>query len=162
MQLDKKSIRRGVIAPPEMVIFQHLPDGAEVLKPVPDRIRQLRDEIFTATSAVGPSIEAEDPAEGARQETARLAVHTGSGIEGLATQTGDYLTEQGLQVVEVGNADRLDYEISRVIVHSDRFPYTVRYLASLLGLQQSQILNQTYADPPADIVVVLGRDWQVP
>jgi LCP family protein required for cell wall assembly len=164
MQLDKKSIRRGVIAPPEMVIFQKLPDGAEVLKPVPDRIRQLRDEIFTATSAVGPSvpIEEEDPAEGARQEAARLAVRNGSGIEGLATQTGEYLTDQGLQVLEVGNADRLDYEISRLIVHSDRFPYTVRYLASLLGLEESQILNQTYADPPVDMVVVLGRDWQVP
>ena len=161
-QLDKKSIRRGVIGPPEMVIFQKLPDGAEVLKPVPDRIRQLRDEIFTLTSAVGPSVEAEDPAEGARQETARLSVRNGSGIEGLATETGDYLTEEGLQVVEVGNADRLDYEISRVIVYSDRFPYTVRYLASLLGLEQSQILNQNTPDAPVDVVVVLGRDWQVP
>jgi LCP family protein required for cell wall assembly len=86
-QIDKKSIQKGVIAPPEMVIFQTLPDGAQVLKPVPDRIRQLRDEIFTLTSAVGPSVEAEDPAEGARQEGARLAVRNGSGIEGLATQT---------------------------------------------------------------------------
>jgi LCP family protein required for cell wall assembly len=161
-QLDKKAIRRGVIAPPEMVIFQKLPDGAEVLKPVPDRIRQLRDEIFTVTSAVGPSVAAEDPAEGARQETARLAVRNGSGIEGLATRTGDYLTEEGLQVVEVGNADRLDYEISRVVVYSDRFPYTVRYLASLLGIGESQILNQTTPDSPVDIAVVLGRDWDVP
>lgn len=161
-QLDKKSIQKGVIAPPEMVIFQTLPDGAQVLKPVPDRIRQLRDEIFTLTSAVGPSVEAEDPAEGARQEGARLAVRNGSGIEGLATQTSEYLTDQGLQVVEVGNADRLDYEISRVIVYSDRFPYTVRYLASLLGLEESQILNQVTPDAPVDIAVVLGRDWQVP
>jgi hypothetical protein len=151
-----------VIAPPEMVILQTLPDGAQVLKPVPDRIRQLRDEIFTLTSAVGPSVEAEDPAEGARQEGARLAVRNGSGIEGLATQTSDYLTDQGLQVVEVGNADRLDYEISRVIVYRDRFPYTVRYLASLLGLEESQILNQSTPDAPVDIAVVLGRDWQVP
>jgi LCP family protein required for cell wall assembly len=161
-QIDKKSIQRGVIAPPEMVIFQTLPDGAQVLKPVPDRIRQLRDEIFTLTSAVGPSVEAEDPAEGARQEGARLAVRNGSGIEGLATQTSDYLTDQGLQVFEVGNADRLDYEISRVIVYRDRFPYTVRYLASLLGLEESQILNQSTPDAPVDIAVVLGRDWQVP
>jgi LCP family protein required for cell wall assembly len=161
-QLDTGSIHKGVIAPPEMVIFQKLPDGAEVLKPVPDRIRQLRDEIFTVTSAVGPSVAAEDPAEGARQEGARLAVRNGSGIEGLATRTSDYLTDQGLQVVEVGNADRLDYEISRVIVYSDRFPYTVRYLASLLGLEESQILNQVIADPPVDVAVILGRDWQVP
>jgi len=161
-QLEKKSIRRGVIAPPEMVLFENLPDGAQVLKPVPDRIRQLRDEIFTFTSAVGPSVDTTDPAEGARQEVARLSVRNGSGIEGLATNTKDYLTDQGLQVLEVGNADRLDYEISRLIVYSDRFPYTVKYLASLLGLQESQILNQVYPDAPVDVVVILGRDWQVP
>ena len=89
-------------------------------------------------------------------------MRNGSGIEGLATNTKDYLTDQGLQVLEVGNADRLDYEISRLIVYSDRFPYTVKYLASLLGLQESQILNQVYPDAPVDVAVILGRDWQVP
>ncbi len=162
VQIDKKAIQRGVIAPPEMVLFQKLPDGAEILKPVPDRIRQLRDEIFTYTSAVGPSVTIEDPAEGARQERARLAVRNGSGMEGLATQTSDYLTDQGLQVIEVGNADRLDYQVSRIIVYNDRYPYTVRYLASLLGLDPGQILNQVYPDAPVDVAVILGRDWQVP
>jgi LCP family protein required for cell wall assembly len=165
LQLDKKGVKRGIIAPPDMVIFQTLPDGAEVLKPVPDHIRQLRDEIFTYTSAVGPSVVATsptDPAEGARQETARIAVRNGSGTEGLATQTSEYLKNQGLDVVEVGNADRLDYQISRLIVYNDRFPYTVSYLASLMGLQESQILNQSTPDSQVDIVVILGRDWRVP
>ena len=160
LQIDKKSIQRGVIAPPEMVIFQKLPDGAEVLKPVPDRIRQLRDEIFTYTSAVGPSITVQDPAEGARQEAARLAVRNGSGFEGLATQTAEYLQDQGLQVIEVGNADRLDYQVSRIIVYSDRFPYSVSYLASLMGLEAGQILHQPFPDSPVDVAVILGRDWQ--
>ncbi|HET7010741.1 MAG TPA: LCP family protein [Anaerolineales bacterium] len=163
-QIDKSSIQRGVIAPPDMVIFQILPDGAEVLKPVPDRIRELRDEIFTNTGAIGPSlpIEDQDPIEAARQETARLAVRNGSGIEGLATSTSEYLKSQGLNVTEVGNADRLDYEVSRILVHTDRYPYTVRYLAALLHLSESQILNQVVPDSPVDIVVILGRDWQVP
>jgi LCP family protein required for cell wall assembly len=161
-QIDKKQIRRGVIAPPDMVLFEVLPDGAEVLKPVPDRIRELRDEIFTNTSAIAPSVPVEDPIEAAKQETARLAVQNGSGIEGLATRTSDYLKAQGLNVTDVGNADRLDYEVSRIVVHSDRFPYTVRYLASLLHLSESQILSQVVPDSPVDIAVVLGRDWDVP
>ena len=163
-QIDKSSIQRGVIAPPDMVIFQMLPDGAEVLKPVPDRIRELRDEIFTNTGAIGPSlpVENEDPVEAAQQETARLAVRNGSGIEGLATSTSEFLKSQGLDVVEVGNADRLDYEVSRILVHTDRYPYTVRYLASLLHLSESQILSQLVPDSPVDIAVILGRDWQVP
>jgi LCP family protein required for cell wall assembly len=161
-QIDKKEIRRGVIAPPDMVLLQQLPDGADVLKPVPDRIRELRDEIFTNTSALAPSVPVADPIEAAKQETARLAVQNGSGIEGLATQTSDFLKAQGLNVIEVGNADRLDYEVSRILVHSDRFPYTVRYLAGLLHLSESQILNQVVPDSPMDIVVILGRDWDVP
>jgi hypothetical protein len=104
----------------------------------------------------------EDPIEAAKQETARLAVQNGSGIEGLATRTSDYLKAQGLNVTDVGNADRLDYEVSRIVVHSDRFPYTVRYLASLLHLSESQILSQVVPDSPVDIAVVLGRDWDVP
>src|SRR3989304_1916274 len=161
-QIDKKDIRRGVIAPPTMVLLQKLPDGADILKPVPDRIRELRDEIFTNTSALAPSVPVADPIEAAKQETARLAVHNGSGIEGLATQTSDFLKAQGLNIIEVGNADRLDYEGSRILVHSDRYPYTVRYLAGLLHLSESQILNQVVPDSPVDIVVILGRDWDVP
>ena len=161
-QIDKNEIRRGIIGPPDYVLFQNLPDGAQVLKPIPDRIRELRDEIFTYTGAIGPSVEVEDPVEAAKQETARLAVRNGSGIEGLATSTSEYLQAQGLQVVEVGNADRLDYEVSRILVHSDRYPYTVRYLATLLRLSESQILSQVVPDSPIDIAVILGRDWQTP
>jgi len=57
VQLPRSSIHKGVIAPPKMVGFYTLPDGAKVLRAVPDQIRVLRDEIFTSTSALGPSVE---------------------------------------------------------------------------------------------------------
>jgi LCP family protein required for cell wall assembly len=57
VQIPEDIIQRGVIAPPDMVGFHTLPNGQAVLRPVPDRIRALRDEIFTATSAIGPSID---------------------------------------------------------------------------------------------------------
>src|SRR4030065_849401 len=101
-QIDKKEIRRGVIAPPEMVLLQQLPDGADVLKPVPDRIRELRDEIFTNTSALAPSVPVADPIEAAKQETARLAVQNGSGIEGLGAQTSDFLKTPGVNGLQGG------------------------------------------------------------
>jgi len=55
VQIEKANIRSGVIGPPNMVRFYTRPDGAKVLGPVPDQIRLLRDEIFTATSGFGPS-----------------------------------------------------------------------------------------------------------
>jgi LCP family protein required for cell wall assembly len=105
MQVPPENIRRGVIGPPEMVLLETLPGGAEVLKPIPDKIRILRDEIFTATGAIGPSIDIEDPAEAARQENARLAVRNGAGVEGLASRTTEFLQEQGLNVVEVAGSE---------------------------------------------------------
>jgi LCP family protein required for cell wall assembly len=55
IQIPKTNIRAGVIGPPNMVRFYTRPDGAKVLGAVPDQIRLLRDEIFTATSGFGPS-----------------------------------------------------------------------------------------------------------
>ncbi|MGH2620828.1 MAG: LCP family protein, partial [Anaerolineales bacterium] len=55
-QVDLQDISKGVIAPPEMVLLDTHLDGAMVLKPVPDQIRALRDEIFTGTGAIAPSV----------------------------------------------------------------------------------------------------------
>ncbi len=55
VQIPKDTIRSGVIGPPNMVRYYTRPDGAQVLGPVPDQIRLLRDEIFTVTSGYGPS-----------------------------------------------------------------------------------------------------------
>lgn len=159
LQVPKGNISKAVIAPPDQVTLETMPDGAQVLKPVPDRIRELRDQIFTNTSVVGPSVTADDPSEGARIEAARISVRNGSGTEGLATQTADYFKGQGLNVVEVGNADRLDYDKSILMVQNATYPYAVRFLASLLNLSQSQILYPVTSDPEVDVIVVLGYDW---
>ncbi|MGD8731943.1 MAG: LCP family protein [Anaerolineales bacterium] len=63
VQVPKENIRSGVIAPPKMVNFYTRPDGAQVLRYVPDEVRALRDEIFVQTSAFGPSLP-QPPEEG--------------------------------------------------------------------------------------------------
>jgi len=161
MQIDPANIRRGVIGPPDMVLLQTLPDGAQVLQPVPDQIRLLRDEIFTLTDAVAPSIALDDPASASAQEGARVAVRNGAGIEGLATSTADYLRGLGVNVVEVGNADRMDYAKTVIIDYTGN-PYTSRYLMILLNLDPSQVLFQTIPDSPVDVAVIVGPDLTLP
>jgi anionic cell wall polymer biosynthesis LytR-Cps2A-Psr (LCP) family protein len=56
IKIPREQIQSGVIGPPKMVGFYTRPDGAQVLRPVPDAIRGLRDRIFTETSAFGPSV----------------------------------------------------------------------------------------------------------
>jgi polyisoprenyl-teichoic acid--peptidoglycan teichoic acid transferase len=60
-QIPGGNIHRGVIAPPNMVGFYTRPDGAQVLRAVPDQIRILRDEIFTSHSAFGPDVSGINP-----------------------------------------------------------------------------------------------------
>lgn len=60
VQVPRENIRQGVIAPPTMVGFHTRPDGASVLRPIPDQIRMLRDTIFIEPSSLRPL-----PVEGA-------------------------------------------------------------------------------------------------
>ncbi len=144
-----------------MILFESLPDGAQVLKPVPDQIRVLRDQIFTEPSAIGPSIPTDDPAAAARAENASVAVLNGSGIEGLAGRTTEWLVSQGIQVAKTDNADRLDYAKTLLIDYTGN-PYTARYLMGLMGLSESQILSQVGENSEVDVALILGSDWSVP
>lgn len=161
MEIDPTTIKKGVIGPPDMVLLSILPTGAEVLKPIPDQIRRLRDEIFTSTSAITPSISTNDPMNAAVLEGARLAVLNGAGIEGLAGRTAQFLEGQGLNVVEVGNADRLDYARTLIIDYTGN-PYTRQYLMNLSNLTESQILSQSDPNSDVDIALILGADWSLP
>jgi LCP family protein required for cell wall assembly len=161
LDIPLDSVHKGVIAPPDMVSLVTLPDGAQVLKPAPDQIRMLRDEIFTMSSAIGPSISDSEPASGAQQEVAKLAVLNGAGVEGLAGQTAQYLEGQGLTVAEVGNADRLDYAKTMVIDYTNN-PYTRQFLMTLMDLTEGQILNQFDASSEIDMALILGADWSLP
>jgi LCP family protein required for cell wall assembly len=54
VRIPKENIRQGVIGPPKMIAFHTRPDGANVLRAIPDQIRILRDYIFVETSSLGP------------------------------------------------------------------------------------------------------------
>ena len=159
MKVPPSEVERGVIAPPDMVLLETHFDGAQVLKPIPDKIRAMRDEIFTGTGAIAPTVQDPQATGAAQVESARLSILNGAGIEGLATDTAEFLTGQGLNIVQISNADRHDYDKSRLIVHSQNFPYTLRYLTEMLGLTEGQILRPVYPLPDIDVAVVLGWDW---
>jgi hypothetical protein len=161
LQVSPGDVARAVIAPPEMVTLETVIYGGEeakVLKPVPDKIRLLRDEVFTATGAIGPSLDTETPREAAELEAARLAVLNGAGEEGLASRFAEALQGLGFNVTEIGNADRLDYPTTRIVDYTGN-PYTVQYLVDLMDLTQSQVLFQTLPSSEVDVALIVGYDW---
>ena len=56
LKIPSDQIQTGVISPPNMVGFHTRPDGAQVLRFIPDQIRELRNQLFVETSALGPDV----------------------------------------------------------------------------------------------------------
>lgn len=157
--LDK--IKRGVINN-SMVIPARVTLGgeaADVLKPIYDKIRELRDEIFSSSGAISPMAQGDDDPLGlVKQENASVIVLNSTFTQGLAIQTGDYLKTQGINVINNGNADQ-NLAVTKVIDHTGR-PYMLKYLKELFNLGSSSQITSAY-DPnaAADIEIILGNDW---
>lgn len=156
-EVNPENIRYGVIDE-HYAQFWITFDGQQVLIPLRDRIRELRDYIFTTEA---PPLQADDPAARLKAEAATIEVLNGTTTAGLAALTAEHLQQQGLEVAHTDNADRSDYPESLVIVYTGK-TYTAEYLARLLGLALTAVVHG--ADPTAeyDISIILGADYQLP
>ncbi len=155
-KVPEKKILKGVIGPPDQVGLAKSPDGLAILIPVPDRIRLLRDKIFSGGAAIAPS-QVGDLAQLVKDEQARVVIQNGTQTAGLSPRTAEYFRSQGINVVQETNADRV-YDASSLVVVNGR-PYTIKYLADLMGIPESNIVNQYTPDAGMDIVVILGNSW---
>jgi LCP family protein required for cell wall assembly len=157
-QIDPKSIKQATIDE-NMVVGYNTPTDPpqNVLVPIRDKIRELRDEFFNIIPA-SPSGTAPAPAAAASSGTARIRVENGTQINGLAARTSDRLTAEGFNVVEIDSADRFDYPESTII--SYQADTTVaEAVAQALGLPASSIVTST-ANSTIDLKVILGGDYQ--
>lgn len=155
LQLDTTQIKKGIIDY-DMVIPTKSPEGEAILKPIPDKIRVLRDELFATAGSKSPLA---TPAVGStlvKDEAARVVIWDGSGA-GLGERTAEYLRGQGINVIQV--ADAGGYNPGTKIEIFNGKPNTVAYLAQLMGVTSANIWN-TY-DPSAglDVRVTIGGDW---
>jgi LCP family protein required for cell wall assembly len=157
-EVETDNIRYGVIDE-HYTQFWTTPDGQQVLIPLRDRMREMRDYIFTA-EAPSPGY-SEDPATHLAKEAAVIKVMNGTTTAGLAALTTDYLQQQGLQVTSPDNAGQSDYAQSLIIVHTGK-TYTAEYLTNLLGLPLTAVVHEPSSGTEYDIAVILGADFQPP
>ena len=155
-EVDREQIRYVVIDE-YYTQFWSTPDEQQVLIPLRDRIRELRDYIFT--SEAPPPQQEEDPAARLEAEAARIEVLNGTTTAGLAALTTDYLQQQGLEIASTDNAERSDYPESLVIVHTGK-TYTAEHLVRLLDLPTTAVVHGADADAEYDVSVILGADYQ--
>jgi LCP family protein required for cell wall assembly len=157
-EVDAENIRYGVIDE-NYTQFWTTPDGQQVLVPLRDNMRELRDYIFT--SEIPVSQDEDDPAARLAAEAATIEVLNGTTIVGLAGRTAEYLQQQGFQVARTDNADRSDYTDSLIIVYTGK-NYTAQYLVGLLNLPPTAVVQGPNPSAEYDISIILGTDYQEP
>ena len=161
------SIKPGVIDYTMMIDTTYDLNGQTlaVLRPFPDKIRELVDNVFGGGS-LGPMATG-DPTQLMQQEAARVLVINGSAVDGIGQKTFDYLKSQGMNVMGPGNMtdypDKYYYpplpERTMLIVHAGK-PYAMKYLTDLMKFDSSnQVVMDFDPNAAADIVLAVGSDW---
>jgi len=132
-------------------------ENASVMKPLPDKIRELRDQIFTVGGAVNPLANQNDLPGLMRADGARVRVLNGSFTAGLDTTTVNFLVNQGVPVTEIGPTEATN--ATMIVVYSPKL-YTLKYLQAVFGVTSSaQILFKPDPTSTVDVEVRLGNDW---
>ena len=152
--MEAEDISQVVIGS-EYITIGKSDDELDILKPIPDKIRLLRDDVFGTGGVLGPVAEGDSDILIA-EESARIAVYNGSYQSDLHTVTSNWFKEQGLNVVDESPTDAAVY--SQIFVYNSK-PYALQWLSDTLGVTTNNIYN--YYDPNAenDIVVILGDVW---
>ena len=168
-EIPISNIQKGIIDYTDMEPGTATVDSekVDILRPFPDKIRELVDNVFGGGSM--KPLSSGDSTQLMQQEAASIRVVNFSGVTGLATSTVDYLKSQGVNVIEeAGNhADFPEVEslvgfpLTRayIIVHTGK-PYAIQYLMTTFNVtSQSQVIISYDPNATEDIVVAIGTDW---
>jgi polyisoprenyl-teichoic acid--peptidoglycan teichoic acid transferase len=155
VQIPEENIKRGIISS-EHVIMATSPDGASVLKPRPEQIRRLRDEIFTAEGPISPAAANAESQELMQAEEANVSILNGTSTPGLAARTADFLKDRG---VIVNSDNSPEFYASTTIIDYTGNPYTLQYLVDLMNINNNRIYHRYDPTSEMDVVLILGSDW---
>lgn len=153
-----ENIKQGVInvnmAVPSMVMVNGV--KASVLRPVPDQIRILRDEIFVPGGPLSPLAQGNSLAL-MQADQARIRITNNSSIADLDKRTAFFLEEMGMQVVEYGTSSGTTSQ-TKLLLYAPKL-YTLRYLTETFGIADHLIRIQMVTSETVDLEIRIGQDW---
>lgn len=138
----------------DAVTYATSPEGESIYIPIPERIQQLREAIFTSSISEQGSMTHE---ELVAAESVRIQLINQTGDASLGKKTAEYLETQGLEVIE-----RVESQETRPLtrlVDLASNPYTLRSLIDLLQVSPSEIYISLDLSQEAEMLVYLGEDW---
>ncbi|MDA1329487.1 MAG: LCP family protein [Chloroflexi bacterium] len=154
-QIKKEDIKTGVIGE-KYIVYGRSPDDLAILIPIPDKIRELRDEIFTGDTALGPLTEGTSE-ERMIKEAARISLQNGTSNPDIGTTTQNHLLALGANILELRNATA-SYSQTVVIDHTGN-PYTLGFLKEWMNVANARIVHEYDLNNPFDIEIRIGNDW---
>jgi len=160
-EVKRDSINMRVIDESMVIPARIQYGGAEaaVLKPITDKVRILRDEIFSTGGPASPLMSGGDPLALVKSENARVRVINGSFAGDFGQRAAIYLQGLGVNVTEVGSAGATDK--TYIKLYSSKL-YTMRFLLYLFGLNGASGTTQIKFEPTpgstVDVEIVLGSD----
>jgi LCP family protein required for cell wall assembly len=152
-----ENIQQGVIDTTMTIPTNTTINGvpANVLRPVPDLIRILRDEIFIPGGPLSPMAQ-DDAVTLIQSDEAKIRLVNNTYTLDLEQRTAAFLNTQGMQVVEFGAPTGYTSH-TKVILYTSKL-YALRYLKDLFGLESPQIVIQPDPVSTVDMEIRLGED----
>lgn len=89
----------------------------------------------------------------------QINILNGCGVSGVGNTMTKYCRQMGYDVVEMGNYKKFDVEHSLVIDRSGKTPES-QQLASLLGIEKKNVVQQFNNDQMVSASVVIGKDFK--
>ncbi len=122
-------------------------DGASLLMPVREKIRDVIEEMFF---------------DSRKEQGARIEVLNGTKTPGLAALTATQLKNYGFDNVTVGDAPGGPYRETQVVNFTGK-GYTATLVANLLRVPKGQVKTEGAVGPPGavdavDIRIIIGQD----
>jgi LCP family protein required for cell wall assembly len=153
-QVKEADIIEGVINE-KYVTFAKSSDNLDILIPVPDKIRLLRDEVFGDTRAFEPLAQGSD-IDKMVAEDARISIKNESSNPDLSNRISDYLQNQGLINLNI-LTDGKGSPYTTITDHTGK-PYTMKYLIGLLHISKYRIYMKYDPNNQYDVEVTLGNE----
>lgn len=157
--IDINSIEKGVIDYSMVVLDSVVVNGENqsIMKPIPYKIRELRDEIFNLNDSIVPLAQGTNE-ELAVQEAPRIGIYNASSVNGLAERTAEYLRLKGFNVVTIEPASYYP-GITTIIDHRGSL-YAVKYFRELFNMASpSQVVYKIDPNLAVDIELIIADDW---
>lgn len=161
MNIKRENIETFIIDNTDVELGK-TPDGSQdILIPIPDKIRLLRDQAFTSGGSVGPAaIQVNNQTNGlVSEENARVSIQNGSWMNGLASSSSEYLRNKGFNIIEETDGQASD--VTTVYLYNSK-PYTVKFIFDMFekaGLYPPRLLNRMDLNSGTDIAIIFGNDW---